>query len=483
MKKAYIFNWMMMLSVPLIILSSCTKDPGPEPDPDPGNGNGIPAEVLTLNNWIWEGMNDVYLWEQYIPDLDPDKESDPEEFFYKLLYKDDRDSWIVDDYDALIQMFQGVQLTTGMSARPGYINDTDVISIIEYVTPGSPAAQAGVERGDIIISIDDTPLNGENYFDLYYQTTATYQFGRWNGSEVVANGVEVTLTAIELSQNPIVHSEVIDYEGSKVGYFVYTQFTKGQDNEWFDAVNDLLQEFSDAGVNEVVVDLRYNGGGNLDLSAYIASALAPLSPAQNNDVYIRLLWNQAYNNYWKQADLDNDGEPDGDESSQLVISLREPQFNLDLSRVYFLTTDGTASASESLMTGLYPYMEVIQIGTTTYGKCYGSVTIDDWEDPKRHNWAMQPIVLKYANALGFTDFVEGITPDYEVEDNLLTASPFGSLNDPLLAKALEDISGVSPARKSAAVMDVPFKNLPVERIPLPELAIPWPGEEEPRTLY
>ncbi len=472
-----------MLSVPLIILSSCTKDPDPDPDPDPGNGDGIPAEVLTLNNWIWEGMNDVYLWEQYIPELDPDKESDPESFFYKLLYKDDRDSWIVDDYDALIEMFQGVQMTTGMSARPGYINDTDVISIIEYVTPGSPAAEAGVERGDIIISIDDTSLNGENYFDLYYQTTATYQFGRWNGSEVVATGEEVTLTAIELNQNPIVYSEVIDYEGSKVGYFVYTQFTKGQDNQWSDAVNDLFEEFSTAGVNEVIVDLRYNGGGNLDLSAHIASTLAPSTASQSNDLYIRLLWNQAYNNYWKQADLDNDGEPDGDESSQLVISLPEPQVNLDLSRVYFLTTDGTASASESLMVGLYPYMEVIQIGTATYGKCYGSVTIDDWEDPKRHNWAMQPIVLKYANALGYTDFVEGITPDYEVEDNLLSASPFGSLNDPLLSKALEDISGVSQARKSAGVRAVPFRALPEERKLLPELTIPWPGEENPRILY
>ena len=134
-------------------------------------------------------------------------------------------------------------------------------------------------------------------------------------------------------------------------------------------------------------------------------------------------------------------------SSQLVIRLPQSDYNLNLSKVYFLTSRTTASASESLMVGLYPYTDVIQIGTTTYGKCYGSITIDDWEDPKRHNWAMQPLVLKYSNADGYTDFVNGILPDYVVADNLLYAEPFGSYRDPLLAKALEEITGVAPVTK------------------------------------
>ena len=165
---------------------------------------------------------------------------------------------------------------------------------------------------------------------------------------------------------------------------------------------------------------------------------------QDSSVFVYMVWNERYNQYWSGADLNGDGEEDGTDSEQLRIRLPNSDLNLDLSRVYFLTTGGSASASESLMVGLYPYMDVVQIGTTTYGKCYGSILVDDWNEPKRHDWAMRPIVIKYSNADGFTDFVDGIDPDYEVQDNLLYAKPFGSLEDPLLAKALEDITGVSP---------------------------------------
>ena len=171
--------WMVM-TVMVFIVTSCKKDPDPEPEPEPEPE--LSEEVLVLNEWIWEGMNDLYLWEQFIPDLDYKKEPHPEEFFYKLLYEDDRDSWIVDDYEALLNRFQGVELATGMNVRPGLINDNDVISIVTYVTPDSPAADSGVKRGDVIISIDGQGLTADNYFDLYYQTTATSSLAVLTGS-------------------------------------------------------------------------------------------------------------------------------------------------------------------------------------------------------------------------------------------------------------------------------------------------------------
>jgi carboxyl-terminal processing protease len=120
-------------------------------------------------------------------------------------------------------------------------------------------------------------------------------------------------------------------------------------------------------------------------------------------------------------------------------------------------------------------MDVVQIGTTTYGKCYGSWTIPDWADPKRHNWAMQPIVLKYTNADGFTDFVDGIDPDFYVEENLLDLQPFGSYNDPVLAKALEEITGVAPAKKSSVLPGMEFRTLPVPASRMVEFMGGWPG--------
>jgi hypothetical protein len=195
---------------------------------------------------------------------------------------------------------------------------------------------------------------------------------------------------------------------------------------------------------------------------------------QQNEIFVELVWNDLYNNYWAGADLDEDGQPDGAESFQLRIRLPQSDLNLNLPRVYFLTTDGTASASESLMAGLYPYMDVVQIGTTTFGKCYASVTIDDWDEPKRHNWAMQPIVIKYSNAEGFTDFQDGIIPDLEVYDNLLYAKPFGSLEDPLLAKALEEITGVSPLLKRAVGPEMYLNSIARPRKPLEERSIELP---------
>lgn len=459
----------VLLVMALIVLISI-----PACDKELNNGSDLPKETLILNNWIWEGMNEVYLWEAYIPDINWREEPDPMGFFYKLLYEEDRNSWIVDDYEELVAMFDGVETATGMSADPKEYTENQIVFIVEFVTPGSPADDSGILRGDIIYTIDGNLLTKDNYRDLYYQTTASFGFADWDGSALVPNDTEISLTAIELNQNPVLYDEVIDYQGQRIGYFVYTQFTTGQQNEWLDELNRVFEDFKSAGVSDVVVDLRYNPGGSLDLSAYIAASLAPVATMEDSAVFVNLVWNDLYNNYWAGADLDNNGAADGLDSYQLRIRLPQSNMNLDLSTVYFLTTKGTASASESLMAGLYPYMDVVQIGTTSYGKCYASITVDDWEDPKRHNWAMQPIVIKYANAEGFTDFVNGIAPDFEVIDNLLYAVPFGSLEDPLLAKALEEITGVSPLVKKSAGAETKFRSIPRPRKPLQEWKVDLP---------
>lgn len=468
--------WLLLLIAGWFLIPSCEKGSKPEEE-------AVPRETRIINNWIWDGMNDIYLWEEYIPDMDPDIQPDPEEFFYKLLYKDDRDSWITDDYDALIDMFEGVELTTGMSARPGVINGNQVISIIEYVTPNSPAADSGIKRGDIIYAIDGRTLDRNNYYSLYNQTKATFEFATWNGYDVVPDGRSISLTAIQLNQNPVVYREVIQHEGKKVGYFVYTQFTDGKDGEWLDELKGVFEEFISAGVTDVVMDLRYNPGGSLDISAYIASTLGPFSAMNDNKTYVELVWNDFYNSFWKEYDLDKDGNPDGKDSPQLVIKLPQSDLNMNLSRVYFLTTDVTASASESLITGLFPYADVVHIGDTTYGKCFGSVTIDDYKEPKRHNWAMQPIVLKYSNAEGFTDFREGLMPDVPIEENLLYAEPFGSLKDPFLAAALGEITGVPVAGKKISELRTRFKALPVPQKAMVERIIEWPEDQPVGNRY
>ena len=147
-----------------IFLFSCERFKPFDP-----NKPDLSEEVLILNNWIWEEMNDVYLWADELPDLDPEYQEDPHKYFYDLRNSKDRESWIVDDYDAHIARFHGVSTSKGMSAQPGLMDSTQVISIVEYVTPDSPAANAGVQRGDIIITINGQSLNRDNYYPLYNQ--------------------------------------------------------------------------------------------------------------------------------------------------------------------------------------------------------------------------------------------------------------------------------------------------------------------------
>jgi C-terminal processing protease CtpA/Prc len=459
--RLQIFQVLAMLG--LIVLTSCEKDPD------------LPRDTLILNNWIWEGMNDFYLWEAHIPVLNPNAEPDSRQFFEKILYKDDRDSRLFEDYEAVMAVMDGVEVAVGMSVYPMMYTETQVVAFVEYVVPGTPAADSGISRGDIILTIDGQILTKTNYYSLYYQNTATFGFGEWDGNSINPNGREITLNASVLKLNPVIYDEVIEYQGQKIGYLVYTLFSYGENDEWLSELNGVFEMFRSEGVSDVVMDLRYNPGGDLSITAYIASTLGPVSAMEDSAVFVDMVWNERYNQYWAGVDLDNDGTADGLESKQLRFRLPKSDLNLDLSRIYFLTTGGSASASESLMVGLYPYMDVIQVGTTTYGKCYASILVDDWEDPKRHNWAMRPIVIKYSNAEGYTDFVDGIEPDHLVEDNLLYAKPFGSLEDPLLAKALEEITGISPLARKSVQAEISFKPFRIPLKQVPELMIELPA--------
>jgi carboxyl-terminal processing protease len=110
-------------------------------------------------------------------------------------------------------------------------------------------------------------------------------------------------------------------------------------------------------------------------------------------------------------------------------------------KVYILTGKYTASASEQIINGLKPYMDVVLIGDTTYGKNVASTTFYDEDHTDKNKWGMQPIIAKYFNSLGESDFTSGFVPDYVVRDGGLNMKEFGDRNEPLLNKAMNDILG------------------------------------------
>jgi C-terminal processing protease CtpA/Prc len=430
-----------------LVTYSC-KDPEPEPEP-------APTENEIVIDWIWNVMTDIYLWADEVDQSHyPKDESDPETFFYSILNEKDRFSWIVDDYEELINSFNNISLSTGIAPYFVRLYDTDeVIVIVQYVSRDSPADLAGIKRGEIITDINGTTLTINNYIDLFYAENVELEFAEYTDGNFVVNGKKISLTALVIEENPIIHHEIFSIDDSKIGYIVYTGFSSGEDNKWIDSLDNVFADFKSQGITDLIMDIRYNSGGRVSVATHIASVIGPVSVPGNKNVFVRYQWNEAYQEYFT--------EKDGTDSENLVVFFEDaPSVNLDLADAYFLTGSRSASASELIVIGLEPYMNVTQIGDTTYGKFYGSITIPDQEKPVRHNWALQPLVFKFANSIGYTDFNQGLVPDIYIVENILDMKQFGDTTDPILARALEEITGTSSIVTKSAPLPVSYTVLP-----------------------
>ena len=429
MKK--ILWYTLALTVLMMSVWGCREDPVTGDD-DPV----IPNETLVVNDWIKENMDLYYFWNDKIPTgIDNNKEPDSEAYFYKLVYKE-KDKWsrITSDYKALEAELNGEPVTMGFNPSFFLVGNNKIVIAVGYVYPGSPAADAGLKRGDIILTIDNTPLDTTNYYDLYSGPGYSVQLGRLEGNTLVPTGQSLTMTARVTNTNPAIFNKVLDIEGHKIGYLVYVEFITGENDALLTELDNIFNEFKSDGVSDLIVDFRYNPGGEVSAAIHLASVIAPVTVTNKKDILISLKYNQGLESYLRTNNLSN----------YLAYKFESTSANLDMDRVYFLTTSGTASASELVIVGLEPYMDVIKIGEPTYGKYAGAWVMPD----DNEKWAILPIVSKFSNASGYTDFVDGLLPDYEIDDDLIRAVPFGDTRDPMLAKAIELATGKSGLAKS-----------------------------------
>lgn len=202
----------------------------------------------------------------------------------------------------------------------------------------------------------------------------------------------------------------------KIGYFIYDQFESTTD------VAQIAIRLKNRGITDLIVDLRYNPGGYVSTSKYLASMLVP------NEYLGKLYQLQRYNDIQTRIKREKGGS--GIDSVFLDNGFLTFERNLNLDRVVVLTTKNTASASEALIIGLRPYMDVITIGTTSCGKDVGSYTIAD----NRYKYQLQPITFRYYNALNDSTPGTGIVPDIQVEDDLNHKR--GDTNEALLHAAI-----------------------------------------------
>ena len=418
-----------------LLFTSCFED---------NDDNG--ALASEINDFVWKGMNAAYLYKQEIPDLDNERFNDSEEYasylnsynspenlFESLIYERDnidKFSLIVDNYIELEQYLSGVSLSNGLNFGLVYLpNSTnEIFGYVRYVNNGSEADLANINRGDIFRSIDDIPLSIDNYSDLLSQEVYTVNFANYfnNNTEDVSddtielNDINIELQKVPLIKNPVHHYSTLNYSGGKIGYLMYNQFVSNYD----DYLKTIFSEFKSNSVDELILDLRYNPGGSINSAIVLASLI---TGQFENEIFNTEQWNNDIQNYW----LNNNPE-------YLINRFMSFQSSLNLSRVFILTTRSSASASELIINCLKPYINVIQIGTTTYGKYQASVTLYDSENfsnqnvNRSHNYALQPLVLKTLNANGVTDYYSGISPDYEYEERAFDMGQVGDLNEPML---------------------------------------------------
>lgn len=407
-------------------------------------------EYELVNQWIWNVMNDYYFWYKNIPsDKTPSGAIAPEDYFASLLYTtEDKWSYITDDYTGLMSEFEGTPLTMGYGPGFGkFYNSEDVFILVLYVYKNSPAEQARLKRGDIILKIDGEQLNTSNYNDLYSKESYTVTLGSYSENGISETTRTIQMTATTLTVDPVLGDTIFnDNSGTKTGYICLSEFL---DLDPFVAhVQPVLENFKTAGVTNLIVDLRYNLGGSMSSAIWLASTIAPQSAVNNQSEVVQLVYNDKLQSYMEEN------------SSVSYPFDNEVGINLNLDKAYFLTThNSTASASELVIVGLDPYMDVVQVGENTRGKYTGMWAIPDTETPPRHNYGLMPIVMKYANANGVTDFKDGLVPDYEVEDNPFEPYALGQSEDPQTAQALFLINGYVKSAPTSITPPIAYKPL------------------------
>lgn len=433
-------NKLLFVSVTgAMLLTSCNRN-----NPDPIE----PEKAKEENDFVWRGLNSWYYWQENVLKLADDFKNSadyvsyinsqtPDALFNSLLYKEkDRNSWIISDIDKQLANSNGVSKSNGMDFTiyakvPG--GDARV-GIVNYVVPNSPAHTVGIKRGDIITRVNGDLLNSFNYGRLLGDdisvTFAQSASGDASSGVITTTGEKEPVRLVaspDLIEQAVAAQKVIPEGNKKIGYLVYNAF-QYSDSELVTAFGNLKGQ----GITDLILDLRYNGGGYVNTAASLGSLV---TGQFSNASFVIMDFNKKHQ----------------DENDTKYLGSLEGSLNL--SKIYVLTSGGTASASELTIDCLRRYISVITVGEETYGKFVGSNTIYDSPSMSSevgrntsHNWALQPITFAYYNKDRIAPVLGpngGLPAQYPVQPAEYAGrlKEFGDRSDVALDRAIKLITG------------------------------------------
>jgi len=398
MRKSLLTSSLVAL---VLVISACSlSDDNGNTPPQAGTAA---CSIDAQKQFVLDTMNDVYFWNDLLPaNVDPGDFATPEDLlaFLRSFQPLDNFSYI-DTAAADAQFFGAGQFEGyGFSFRFAAVDDLRFTRVFS----SGPAFLAGLERGQQILmlngrTIADIQAN-EGVGALFLQTPLEFHVRRLDGSEFRVI-VEQGLVTID----PLPQWRIIDRpDGSAVGYLEFAIFISTAEPAFATAFAAFLQ----AGVSDVIIDLRYNGGGLVSVAESLGDYLG--GATANNLTFSRTLFNA------NNAALNR------------TAFFRQLSGSINLSRLVVIATDGTASASELVTNSMEPHAEVLIVGSTTFGKPVGQLGIEFCDK------IIRPTAFESVNANGEGGYFDGLPADCNVPDDLSIA--VGADNDPNLTTAL-----------------------------------------------
>jgi carboxyl-terminal processing protease len=375
-------------------------------DGPPGGEVITPADCTDAGQkqFVLDVMRDIYYWNDMIPsNPDLDSFATAEELLEGLVFAPiDRFSFIGDVVEDTVFFSNSQFIGVGLG-----LSTTATEAFVTQVFGDGPAGATDIARGDELLLINGTPVAevlagdglsaafGDNDIGVLVELRVRKPAG---------DETDYVLFKDLVTIEPVPATALLDVDGRQVGYLAFRDFV----DPAFDALDRAFEPFADAGVSELILDLRYNGGGLLSVSEYLADLI---TRGLGGEVF----YSRRHNDRNRSFDTTRrfDGAPNA----------------LMLDKIVIITTSGTASASELIINGITPYLDVTLVGGTTFGKPVGQYGYEFCGK------ILRPASFLLQNSRGSSDYFDGFRPDCFAEDDL--SRPLGDTQEEMLSAAVE----------------------------------------------